>query len=118
MRAKGTRDQWRERVEAWRASGLTRAQFARKVKVHPGTLTWWQWKLASEEADRRGAQRQPEQPESRLAFVEIGSRAIAAVAESLEGRIELEVGRVTLRVPDQFRAETLARVLEVLEGRS
>jgi len=117
MRAKGTREQWRERVRAWQASGLPCAQFARDAGVHPGTLAWWRWKLGARAVGRRRVQRTAG-ADARLAFVEIAAPAVVGAATPVEARLELEVGGVRLRVPDQFRAETLARVLEVLEGRS
>lgn len=118
MQSRGTREEWRERVRAWRASGLTRAEFARQAKLHPGTLTWWGWKLASEggqRRSRRGARRR--RGESPLRFVEIASAATEVVGAD-ESCIELEVSGVRLRVGQGFRSETLARVLEVLEART
>jgi hypothetical protein len=55
--------------------------------------------------------------EAPIGFVEIGSQA-GSLENAGEDRIELEVGRVRLRVPDAFCPETLARVLAVLEGRA
>ena len=92
---------------------MTRAQFARRERIRPETLSWWRWKLASEGGGRRRARVQRVRAESELAFVEVASRA-ASVLGSGETRIELEMGRVTLRVPDRFSPETLARVLKVL----
>jgi hypothetical protein len=116
MRSKGTREEWAERVRAWEASGLSCAEFARRAKLHAGTLTWWRWRLATESGGRRRARRR--RSDAPLRFVEIPSPETASAAREGERGIELEVGRVRLRVPEQFRPETLARVLEVLEGRS
>jgi hypothetical protein len=117
MQSKGTREEWRERVRAWQASGLSCAQFAQRAKVHPGTLMWWRWKLTSGDGDRPRSRAKSAHAASALTFVELAPQA-APFAAASESRIELEVGRVRLRVPDQFRPETLARVLEVLEARS
>jgi hypothetical protein len=45
------RDQWRERIEQWAASGPTAAQYGEKAGVNPRTLTYWKWRLGRE---RRG----------------------------------------------------------------
>jgi hypothetical protein len=116
MRSKGTREEWAARVRAWEASGLSCAEFARRGKIHAGTLTWWRWKLATEGGRRRRARRR--RADAPLRFVEIPSGETDSIAGSGPSGIELEVGRVRVRLPDQFRPETLARVLEVLEGRS
>jgi hypothetical protein len=119
MQSKVTREQSRERVEAWRASGLSCAQFARLSGVHPGTLSWWRWKLSSQGRREERARRRRAGAQSPLTWVELTPPAAStAIAAGGERAIELEVGRVRLRVPDAFHPETLARVLEVLEGRS
>jgi hypothetical protein len=58
--------------------------------------------------------------ESPLKFVEISTEPAVVVEQAgeRESAIELDIGRVRLRLPERFRPETLARVLEVLEGRS
>ena len=98
-------------VRAWRASGLSAAEFAPQVSTHPSTLAWWKWKLQSE-----GALRSPKpRGRSSLPFVEITP---APVRKSLPAgdRLELEVADVTLRVPNDFEERTLARVLQVLRS--
>lgn len=117
MQSKSSREKWQERVRAWQASGLSRAQFAQREKVHPATLSWWRWKLASDEGTRRRARKERGRAEAPLTFVQIPPQPTSAGSAG-ESRIELEVGRVRLRVPDQFRPETLERLLEVLEGHS
>ena len=102
-------------VRAWRASGLSAAEFAPQVGVHPSTLAWWKWKLRSESSRRsrrRGVRPKPKAP---LSFVEI---APLPVAESLRPGVglELQVADGTLRIPEGFEERTLARVLQVLRG--
>jgi transposase-like protein len=109
---------WADRlkaVRAWRASGLSAAEFAPQVGVRPSTLAWWKWKLrsgGSRRARRRGASSKARAP---LSFVEI---APLPVAESLRpsAGLELQVADGTLRIPEGFEERTLARVLQVLRG--
>jgi hypothetical protein len=55
--------------------------------------------------------------EPRLAFVEITPRSSERTAAWSDERIELEVGRIRLRVPERFSPETLRQVLDLLEAR-
>ena len=95
-------------------SGLSCEAFARRAGVKPGTLAWWKWKLESEgvslATDRRPKKRSPRKKRP-LSFVEITPERGLAVP-----RIELELGDVTLRVPDGFDNGTLGRVLELLRS--
>ena len=103
-----------KQVRAWLASGLSCEAFARRARIKPGTLAWWKWKLESEGV-RLTAKRPRRRtvPRKRLVpFVEI----TPAQPEAARPRIELELGDVTLRVPDGFDSGTLGRVLELLRG--
>jgi hypothetical protein len=113
VQSRATRDEWRKRVRAWKASGLSCAQFAGRAGIHAGTLSWWRWKLGTEGSERRGGQRRVP---PRVAFVELTPAPPREAASGCEC-LELTVGGITLRVPDRFEAQTLARVLEVLEAR-
>jgi hypothetical protein len=108
------REAWAARLERCRRSGLTTKEFARREGVSARTLTWWRWKLG-EKAKRgttiRGSARKPKGP---VGFVEV-VRATAMVATDA---FEVEVaGGYRVRVPAQFDAEALERLLGVLEGR-
>lgn len=108
------RNQRLKQVRAWLASGVSCEAFARRTRIKPGTLAWWKWKFESEGL-RLTAKRPRKRavPQKRLVpFVEITS----AQPEAARLRIELELGDVTLRVPDGFDKGTLGRVLELLRG--
>jgi hypothetical protein len=107
--AKETRAIWAERVEGWRASGLTAEEYASKLGVNARTLVYWKWKLGKEglRAERIVPKRRPS--EERLSFVEVRATAIATGTP-----IEVVLGEVTVRVRDGFSAETLRGVLDVI----
>ena len=104
--ARATREIWAERIERWGASGLTAAEFARKVGVREGTLRWWKWRLASTrpEVARAGAV-------SPLTFVEMTS-----VVRRDPIEVVLASGTRVV-VPSGFDSSALARLLDVLERR-
>ena len=106
-----SREERLAQVRAWVASGLSAAEFAPQVGVHPSTLAWWKWKFRSE-----GALRSPKPGgKPRLPFLEI-TPAPGAERPRAGDRLELQVGEVTLRIPDHFEERTLARVLQVLRS--
>jgi hypothetical protein len=111
--AKGSREEWLERVRAWTASGLSGAEFVRRRGLNAQTLSWWRWRLRQD-----GERLEPvSKGDAPLALVEV-TPALHGVWPRVEAdRIELEVSGVQVRVPDGFEAATLARVLEVLESR-
>lgn len=106
-----SREERLSQVRAWVASGLSAAEFALQVGAHPSTLAWWKWKFRCEGALRS---RKPGGT-PRLPFVEI-TPAPASERPRTGDQLELQVAGVTLRIPDDFEAQTLARVLQVLRS--
>src|SRR6266508_1221401 len=121
-RVRGNREEWAKRVERWRASGLTTAEFAAELGVNPRTLTYWKWLLGKEargekrawpkRKDGAAAPSKPTQiaaPTSGLIEIEVAPS---------DSRFELELrGGQRLRVPPGFDPAGLCRLLDVLEAR-
>jgi hypothetical protein len=102
-----TRATWSKRVEAWKASGLTVAQYAAKHGLNEASLKWWKWRLGSRSKRARSAS----PAMSPLTFVEM-------TTESRGDALELVLASgVTVRVPAAFDATALARLLDVLDKR-
>jgi hypothetical protein len=97
------------RVAQWSSSGLTGGDFARRAGVSEGSLRWWKWRLASEAGN--AATKKPTTKVSPLTFVELTS---AVPREAFE--VVLTTG-VRIRVPADFDAAAVERLLEVLERR-
>jgi len=104
--SKVSRAEWRARVERWKSSGLSAAAFAAKTGCSAKSLSWWSWKLGRED-------QAPPVAESRalVPFVEVS----AVTAEQC--RLEVEVAGATIRVPPEFDAVTLSRLIATLEAR-
>jgi hypothetical protein len=110
-------EEWAKRVERWRDSGLTAAEFAAELGINAHSLSWWKWRLAAKPAKRgparRSSSRRPQisSVPSPLTFLEMTP---PVQGEALE--IVLPTG-VRIRVPSDFDAAALGRLLGVLEPR-
>jgi hypothetical protein len=100
------RSYWVEHIEAWRASGVSRAEYCQTHELSRKTFGWWIWRLDQE-------RREPLAPEApRFLRVELSE---TAVADPVDQRIEIALpGGVAVRVGRGFDAEALHRVLTVL----
>lgn len=107
------RETWAKRVERWKDSGLSAAQFAAEIGVSAKALSWWKWQLSkgdkAKPAQRRAKPRKVAL--SPMTFVEVGTPAQPAALE-----IVLPSG-VRIRVSAQVDSEALGRVLSALEKR-
>ena len=120
-RPRAGREEWARRVERWRDSGLTTAQFAAELGINPKSLTYWAWTLKREAAGQKRvwpAKRRGTVPPTTATvpakaapagFVEVSSRA------GLQ-RFELEVRGRRLHIPSDFDVQQLRSLLEVLES--
>ena len=134
------RELWVKRVERWRDSGLSAKEFAAEIGVNPWTLAHWKWRLGAEQRGklRPGSNKSSPARPSALTFVEVAPTAVAeavsappsrktpaAVRPAKErvapaGHEPLEVvllNGLRIRVPVQFEAASLGRVVAVLQGR-
>lgn len=99
---KHNREFWTRHVKAWRASGLTQAQYCRRHGLLKGTLGYWGWTL--KKAKPTGS-----------ALVEIGHAQVQAGKQRLP--IELMVERrYLLRLWPGMEPDHLRDVLSVLES--
>lgn len=112
-RTRVDRAEWAKRVERWRDSGLTTAEFAAELGVNPRTLTYWAWALKREAS---GASKQ--RPVKTMTPADAGAPVpgFVEIARSPSpGRFELEVRGRRLHIPSAFDAQQLRALLEILE---
>ena len=100
------------------ASGVSDAEFCRKLGVSSQRLSWWRLKLGRRR--RKGSAK----PSAAPAFVELQARAVPKVATRRPSRtadaifsIYLANGR-SVDVPESVDIEWLGRLLAVVEGRT
>lgn len=107
--ARETREQWEARVQRWQRSGMDAASFAAREGVAPERLRWWRWQLGLGPR----AQRAAETP--RFVEVVLEGRSEPPVSARAEAELELVIGQRRVLVRPGFDAESLRRVLAVLE---
>lgn len=91
-------------MSEWKRSGETGAEFSARHALKEATLRHWAWQLKSEARHAKTAAPVP-------AFIEVSA------PKEREG-FEVELGGgVKLKVPAEFDAVALKKLLAVLEGR-
>jgi len=127
--ARQTREEWVKRVERWKDSGLTAAEFAAEIGVSVHSLSWWKWRLSAEgkAVDRAHAGGEtPSLPEAKatppttprkrsrkksssMTFIEVPPPTHSSAIEVILA------GGHRVRVPIGFDAPTFERLLSILE---
>lgn len=104
--------EWAKHIEAWKASGASRDEYAAEHGLRPATLQWWVSKLA-----RDGGKRTKR---SRVRFARVVEAAeakrVAPRATTVASTLEIVVARGRIvRVSQGFDRDLLRAVIEVLE---
>jgi len=113
------REVWSKRVARWRESGLTAKEFAGETGVNAHTLAHWAWRLgASQERARPAAAKRARAAAGPTWIEVIGTGPAPPNARPGDGGFEIGLasGR-TIRVPMEFNAEALGRLLAVVDAR-
>ncbi len=114
---------WARRVEQWKRSGLTAAEFGAREGFEGKQLSWWKWRLSQQvAADGLPAPRKTREGAARPASVTFAPVRVIdrARAPGDDGRIEIVLGngrvvRVTGAVDDAVLVQAL-RVAELGES--
>jgi hypothetical protein len=111
-RGRTGRAEWQKRIERWNDSGLNAEQFAAEMGINAGTLRHWKYFLGKQASG--AAAPRAKRPIATTSLVEV-QPVVAATSSSA---FELELGAERkLRIPPQFDASALERLLAVLERR-
>jgi hypothetical protein len=117
-RKHASREEWRDRVERWKASGLRGKEFAAKEELSPRSLSWWRWQLHRSETaasvqpkQRREARRKA--TSDKLSFVPV----VVGKAKVETGPSFIEIvlpNDLRLRVAVEIDETALVRVVRAL----
>jgi len=117
---RSSREEWAKRVERWRDSDLTAAEFAAELGINPRTLSYWKWRLGKEAREGTAVPSKPRRkrtktraPKPKPTFVEVSSPSTFGwpTAERIEVVVDQ---RLVVRVPDAFEPRTLRLVVSAL----
>ena len=112
-----TRSTWAARVEAWRESGQTAAEFAADKPYKGSTLVWRAWQLrraGGGGAKRRATARGVEgRTSTRIALAEVVRRS---PDDGASARVTVEVVGARVLVTRGFDAVLLREVVQALRG--
>lgn len=116
--AKTSREAWAKRVEWWKASGLTAAEFASRHGIAAASLKWWKWRLGSRGGEG-AAKRQRSRSLARTAAAAISPLTFVEMTAAVRSEaLELVFPNgLCIRVPAGFDAPALERLLDVLSKR-
>jgi transposase-like protein len=95
---------WTRMLAAWGQSGLSQTEFCRREGINLGTFAWWKRQL------RKAAGHQPRRRAARFVEVRLAQPSSAPGYE-----VVLPRGR-SIRVPAQFDAESLSRLIAAVES--
>lgn len=115
-RTRVSRDEWAKRVERWRDSGLTTAEFAAELGINPHSLTYWAWTLKREAGGEKRIwpEKSRKQAVARKAAVSSAS-FVEVKRHTPRAQFELEIRGRRLHIPDSFDAQQLRSLLAILE---
>ncbi len=117
---------WRGHIQSWISSGLTQVDFCQQHELSLPAFRWWRWKLKQEDAENEALSTPQESSgqSMRLVPVRVVERELAGlpaprVSASGERATTFEVlleSGTCIRVPEDFDAESLGRLLRTLEA--
>jgi hypothetical protein len=112
------RDEWAKRIERWKDSGLTAAEYGAETGLNRHTLTYWKWRLKAQPGVGRTKSAEKQTAPMPAGFVEVKMPlpepiVVSEPAEPLE---LLLAGGMRLRIPVRFDEQALRRVVAVLGG--
>jgi hypothetical protein len=115
-RTRVSREEWAKRVERWRDSGLTTAEFAAELAINPHSLTYWAWTLKREAGGEKRVWPKKSRKQSVAPKAAVSSAPFVEVkSHTSRGRFELEIRGRRLHIPDSFDAQQLRSLLAILE---
>jgi hypothetical protein len=110
---------WREVLERWRRSGLSKTEFSSREGISRDVLGWWQVEIARRELARQSRipvvpLKRDDAALSRPAFIPV--RVTEPPSSPTSTPLDLVVGDRIVRVRPGFDVQTLSRLLAILEG--
>jgi len=116
----GKRRFWGAQLRTWQQSGLTQAEFCRRQGLDRRRLHFWKDLLDKERSTRPAPATTPVPPPVRFVPVGVGAsvlRSTGPESSAIGAALTLVTGAYRIEIRDEFRADTLIRLLATLEHR-
>ena len=111
-----TKARWLAHVRAWKASGLSCADYSARASINPRTLAWYNSRFRPE---LESAEYSPELGISSELDVPIaGFVELLPSSKVSREPIEIRIRALVIRVPSDFDADALVRLLDIVEAKS
>jgi len=107
---------WRRLAERWKASGLPKSTFCEREGVSDASLHWWLREL--DRRDGRGKRVRVKKPSPSIPAARFVPLKVVPSTRPVATILELVVAGQVVRVPPNFDAEALRRLVACLEGRA
>jgi len=115
-RTRVSREEWAKRVERWRDSGLTTAEFAAELGINPHSLTYWAWTLKREAGgEKRVWLKKPRKQVVGRKDAVPSAQFVEVKSHTSRAQFELEIRGRRLHIPDSFDPQQLRSLLAILE---
>ncbi len=110
-----SRAEWAEHLERWRQSGETATRYCEEHGLKLGSLRYWSGRIRREVAESLNETMEPA-VRKRPRFARVRRRGrTEAKKEVRSAPLRLHVGEVQVEVPPEFDADSLGRLLAVLQ---
>ena len=95
-------ERWRQHIDAYKTSGLTRKAYCRKHRLNIHQMDYWRKRL------KQGATDSSPKKQNDFIRVQVKEDTLP------DSCIKLHIGQVSVEVPDGFDSEHLKNILRVL----
>ncbi len=98
---------WKVHIQAWERSGFTQTEYCHRNNLRSNQFTYWKTKFNREHS-------------APVNFVPVPTNPIHQVTQSHDSRdsgLSVLLGRVTIKIANNFNSTCLSKVVSILEKR-
>ena len=104
-RVKQKREHWQRHIQAWQASGMTQAAYCQNNGLNLKSFAYWKHRLKKQNS-------------TTVQLVQVASPKTLPVHYSRSCALRMILdNHISIEIADEFSPATLARVLDVVQGR-
>jgi len=95
---------WKAHIHAWQKSGYSQNEYCRRNKLKNNQLTYWKTKFNRESAKQ-------------ISFVPVPINAVGQSIDSDDSGLAVQLGKVQIKIANNFNSDSLVKVVSILEER-